>query len=237
MDILYCTQKNLLTLEEVENTQTFLFEKINDIRFRKADAIKKKSFLVALILFGFMAIDLICLMNSRINHAKAQGYFLGTTEAIISFFIEIFILVIIFVLILYVVKRVIYYIASKCDLSEEENIIINNFKIDINKLDLKREELINDLNKSLIPRDYRNLSAINFMIRAYENKQGDELKELVNLYESHIIANEIKLEIQRKNNLHENEINKIKKDIKKVKRDLENNSNSIEYLKIRNLFK
>lgn len=237
MDILYYTRNILISIIEIERSKENIVEKINEIRYRKANQIKKKAFCVILYLFTYGTIDRIGSMNGMIRHYKAQGRFFGPIEAVINFFMEMFIIVIIFSLILYLVKKIIYYIASKHDLSEEDESIINTFRNDIKNLDLKKENFLYHLSKSSIPRDYRNINALNFMIKAYENKQGDTFKELVNLYRYNATVNNIKAEMERNKELYESEVNNIKKDVEKVKRHSKKNKSSIELLKIYRLFK
>lgn len=245
MDILYYTRQILININGIENDKSILFEKINEIRFRKSNKIKKKFSIAMLLLFGFFAIDSIDSMIVNINCAKtASNFFSSFFESIgvvLNFLIEMLILLGLFFLISCIVKTIISYVISKFDLSEEDNAKINTLKCDINKLDLEKNRLLNDLSCSWIPIDYKNLDALNFMIKAYENKQGDTFKELVNLYENHIISNEIKTEfkdeLKRTQNNYEKEINRLNKDLKKVKKDLNKAESSINLMNLSNLFK
>lgn len=220
MYILYYTREILTRINEIEKNRYILFEKINEIRFRKANKIKKRVFMVMLFLFGLSTIHRLDALNENINFAKTQGSFFKSIESIINFLIQMLILFILFILISYLIKKIIFYMVSKIDLSEEDKTIINTLKCNIKKLDIKREKLLSDLNNSCIPMNYRNLNAINFMIKSYENKQGDTFEELVNLYKNYIISNKFTNEIKCKRSFYEQEINGLNRDLIKIQNEI-----------------
>ncbi len=57
-------------------------------------------------------------------------------------------------------------------------------------------QLKNQLNRSILPHDYQNPYAVDWIVKAVENKRADTLKEAINLFEQHKMAEEIKTEIR-----------------------------------------
>lgn len=53
-----------------------------------------------------------------------------------------------------------------------------------------------ELNRSVVPKDYQNPYAVDWIVKAVENKRADTLKEAINLFEQHKSAEEIKGEIR-----------------------------------------
>lgn len=245
MNILYYTRQILININEVEDNKSILFEKTNEIKFRKANKIKKIFSIVMLFVFVFFTICNINSMLLDINCAHvASSFFRSFFESIgivLDFLIKTLILLVLFLLISCIVKIIISHVTSKFDLSEDDNSKINTLNYEIDNLNSEKNRLLNELSCSWIPMDYKNLDALNFMIKAYENKQGDTFKELVNLYENYIISNKIqtefKDELKRTQNSYEKEINRLNKDLKKVKKDLNKTESSITLMNLSNLLK
>lgn len=107
----------------------------------------------------------------------------------------------------------------------------------ISKLINNREELCqrinilnNSLENSIVPKHYRNLDAMQFMVTAFEHKRANTLTDLINLYEIHVEStnrdNKINELIKEKQNLTNqvsqlNESNKkLTDEVKRVRRKI-----------------
>ena len=54
---------------------------------------------------------------------------------------------------------------------------------------------LSSLKKSILPKDYHNVYAVDWIVKAIENKRADNLKEAINLYEKHMVDEQMRQEL------------------------------------------
>lgn len=203
----YQTYYAVREISNIQDNVDNINKNINYIRNKVVNKIIEILWVIAIIAIICLAIWFIC----DAYHSIHSTYkFFDKVKEIITYIIIGFISLLILPVILLVLHLVIDYIIDSL-----LTLIIKPSKAkveQINKLINNREELYhrinvlkNSLENSIVPKHYRNLDAMQFMVTAFEHKRANTLTDLINLYEIHVEStnrnNKINELIKEKQNL------------------------------------
>lgn len=229
MNSLYET-RNLL--HSISDTQSEYSKIQNEIKYIKHENIFNFIEKIKTYLKGFFII------YSILESLKILSTFFVTGFRISTLFIlafDCFVYFLIYLLCIYILNKDISFnilknFMKQKELSNSEVESISNFNNELENLNLKYQNLNNQLSKSEIPVNYRNLNALNFMISMYESKRGDTLKELINLYEE-------ELRYQEQQRKHEKEMENLRKEVDRAKKSANQAKTKATFANLRSLSK
>lgn len=229
MNSLYET-RNLL--HSISDTQSEYSKIQNEIKYIKHENIFNFIEKIKTYLKGFFII------YSILESLKILSTFFVTGFRISTLFIlafDCFVYFLIYLLCIYILNKDISFnilknFMKQKELSNSEVESISNFNNELENLNLKYQNLNNQLSKSEIPVNYRNLNALNFMISMYESKRGDTLKELINLYEEELRYQEQQLK-------HEKEMENLRKEVDRAKKSANQAKTKATFANLRSLSK
>lgn len=229
MNCLYET-RNLL--HNISDTKSEYYKIQNEIKYINYENIFNFIEKIKTYLKGFFIIYASLKSLKILSTFFITGFRIST---LLFIAIDCFIYFLIYLLCIYILNKNISFnilknFMKEKKLSNSEVESISNLNNELEILDLKYQNLNNQLSKSEIPVNYRNLNALNFMISMYESKRGDTLKELINLYEQ-------ELRYQEQQRQHEKEMENLRKEIDQAKKSANQAKTKATFANLRSLSK